>query len=490
MAIWSVFSRRENRLAHRLVFLMVLSSSLLSVVATCVQLYSSYQRDKQQLVSDTVAIIDQSFRGSLENALWAFNFEQIEILLDGIAAKASVGAIELNSSTGHSWRRDEGADARNLIFHDFNLIRRGSGQAEEAMGTLKIGLTLEDVRARIWAQFWTLFFSNLGKTFLASLIMLALFHMLVTRHLREMASFVNDADWMHKDEPLKLDRRSRNPDDLDNIVAAINGAKARVLADLSRLRHANAELTRSNRQLDDFAYIASHDMKEPLRAICNHAGFLLEDYEDRLEEDGKKRLHRLIKLSQRAERLIADLLYFSRLGRGEQAIELVDPVRALREIEAHCSDFIKEEKARIVFSDNLPKVSGQRAHVEALFRNLIVNGIKYNDADQKIVEIGIADEEPARNDDATGFVTFYIKDNGIGIDAQFKDEVFRIFKRLKSEKAYGEGTGAGLTFAKQIVENHGGKIWFASTLGEGTTFLFTLPLAEIASTAAFGEKAA
>lgn len=487
MPLRHVFNRRNNRLAYRLVFLMVLSSSLLSVMATCIQLYSSYQRDKHLLVTETFDVIESSFQGSLESALWAFNFHQVESVLDGILANGSISSIELVTTTGHSWQRGEDAIANASNSRAFNLIQRAEDRPPEPLGTLTIGLTFEEIQDRIWAQFWTLFLSNLTKTFLASLIMLLLFHRLVVRHLRDTARFVDSANWMEHQQPLHLDRRDTD-DDLDKIAKAINGAKARVLADVEQLQRANAELVRSNRQLDDFAYIASHDLKEPLRGIYNHAGFLLEDYEHRLEEDGIQRLRRLVKLSQRLERLIADLLYFSRLGRGDQAIEPVDLVSVLHGIEAQHADFISQRNALIILGDDLPKVLGQRAHVETIFRNLITNGIKYNDADQKMIEIGNAGER--RDSKESGHSTFYVKDNGIGIDEQFKDEVFRIFKRLKSEKAYGEGTGAGLTFVKQIIESHGGNIWFTSTLGEGTTFFFSLPLAEASSASIPRKRAA
>jgi light-regulated signal transduction histidine kinase (bacteriophytochrome) len=107
-----------------------------------------------------------------------------------------------------------------------------------------------------------------------------------------------------------------------------------------------------------------------------------------------------------------------------------------------------------------------------VFQNLITNAIKYNDSEEKIIEIG-ADDGGDHTADVSGPV-FHVRDNGIGIDDAFKDEVFRIFKRLNAEKAYGEGTGAGLTFVKKIIENHGGKIWLESAPGEGTTFYFTL----------------
>ncbi|MDH3663253.1 MAG: CHASE domain-containing protein [Alphaproteobacteria bacterium] len=232
------------------------------------------------------------------------------------------------------------------------------------------------------------------------------------------------------------------------------------------------ELERSNRELDDFAYIASHDLKEPLRAVYNHASFLLEDYEERLAEDGQQRLRRLVVLSQRMEKLIADLLYFSRLGRGELAVESVDLNLVITDIEAQLAEALQRQNAKIVVGKRLPEVQGHRPHMTAIFQNLISNGIKYNDSEEKIIEIGVMPAE--RKSQWATFDTFYIRDNGIGIDEQFKDDVFRIFKRLNSEKAYGEGTGAGLSFVKKIVESHGGSIWLTSKAGEGTTFFFTL----------------
>lgn len=232
------------------------------------------------------------------------------------------------------------------------------------------------------------------------------------------------------------------------------------------------ELERSNRELDDFAYIASHDLKEPLRAVYNHASFLLEDYEERLAEDGKQRLRRLVTLSRRMEKLIADLLYFSRLGRGELAMESVDLNLVIVDIEAQLAEALQRQNAKVLVAERLPEVQGHRPHMTTIFQNLISNGIKYNDSEEKIIEIGIMPAE-LKSQWAT-FDTFYVRDNGIGIDEQFKDDVFRIFKRLNSEKAYGEGTGAGLSFVKKIVESHGGSIWLTSTIGEGTTFFFTL----------------
>ncbi len=254
------------------------------------------------------------------------------------------------------------------------------------------------------------------------------------------------------------------------MVGSIDDITERKRATIDLANYAK-ELERSNQELDDFAYIASHDLREPLRAIFNHANFLLEDYQDKLEEDGEQRLQRLIKLSKRMEQLIADLLYFSRLGRGSQAMETLDLNKLVADIEANLAETLRAQNARIEIQGNLPSVTGNPAHILTLLQNLISNGAKYNDAAEKVINIGTqpVDEagEPSR-------CTLFVRDNGIGIDERFQTDIFRIFKRLNNEKAYGEGTGAGLTFAKKIVENHGGNIWLDSALGEGTTFFFTL----------------
>ncbi|MEM7041676.1 MAG: ATP-binding protein [Pseudomonadota bacterium] len=232
------------------------------------------------------------------------------------------------------------------------------------------------------------------------------------------------------------------------------------------------ELERSNRELDDFAHIASHDLKEPLRAIANHASFLLEDYSDRLDDEGERRLHRLIKLSQRMEKLIADLLFYSRIRDGDQPRQSVDLNDVIADVELGLADFMRQRNARLSLPTPLPKVTAAGPHMATVFQNLIVNGIKYNDSKEKIIEVGFDANGDQTSDIANP--VFHVRDNGIGIDDAFRDDVFRIFKRLNSEKAYGEGTGAGLTFVKKIVEYHGGGIWLESSPGKGTTFFFTL----------------
>ena len=240
-----------------------------------------------------------------------------------------------------------------------------------------------------------------------------------------------------------------------------------------KLRHYTSALELSNKELDDFAYIASHDLKEPLRGLHNHARFLLEDNQDKLDAESVTRLGRLTYLSQRMEKLVNDLLYFSRLGRQDLAIQATDINEVIRDIESTLDVFLNERNVRIVLPKPLPTVTCDKPRVTEVFRNLITNAAKYNDSQERKIEIGFLYTHAVGNNMFKN--VFYVKDNGRGIESGFYEEIFRIFKRLQSNKdSLEEGTGVGLTFVKKIIERHHGKIWLESEPGKGTTFYFTL----------------
>lgn len=270
---------------------------------------------------------------------------------------------------------------------------------------------------------------------------------------------------------------------LEERVAERTGELARQLERIDAARHlaedaqrqlhaANIELTRSNQELDDFAYIASHDLKEPLRGIHNYAGFLLEDYGEQLDEDGQHKLETLARLSQRMEALINTLLHFSRLGRLDLADQSTELDEILRDVLDSVHITIDEHDIEIRVPAPLPTMVCDRARVGEIFRNLITNAIKFNNKSERWIEIGF--ERTERPEEPGSGVILHVRDNGIGIREKHIESVFRIFKRLHGRTKYGGGTGAGLTIAKKIVEKHGGVIWVESVYGEGTTFYFTL----------------
>lgn len=240
-----------------------------------------------------------------------------------------------------------------------------------------------------------------------------------------------------------------------------------VLRKADELAQINIELERSNNELDAFAYIASHDLKEPLRGIHNYSNFLIEDYGETINAEGKAKLLTLMRLTQRMEDLIDSLLHFSRLGRVDLSMQETDLNSVISRSLDLLSARIEEMNVEIRIPRLLPTVYCDRIQVGEVFNNLIANAIKYNDKAEKWIEIGYIDNPAAS-------VTFYVRDNGIGIREKHFEAIFRIFKRLHGPSKYGGGTGAGLTIAKKIVERHRGKIWVESTYGRGSTFYFTL----------------
>jgi PAS domain S-box-containing protein len=223
-----------------------------------------------------------------------------------------------------------------------------------------------------------------------------------------------------------------------------------------------AALAKINRELDDFTYIASHDLKEPLRGISSYCQILLEDYGAKLDDDARRRLEALVGLCQRLSRLIDDLLTYSQIGRSEPDIGPTDLNEIVADVVDTLGPTIDGRNAVVQVRGTLPTVEADRVLVGEVFRNLIANALKFNDTERPTVEIGsFADS------------TFYVRDNGIGIPECHHEAIFTMFRRLHSRRAY-EGTGAGLTFVRKIVEAHGGRVWLESQLGCGSTFYFTL----------------
>lgn len=253
-----------------------------------------------------------------------------------------------------------------------------------------------------------------------------------------------------------------------------------VLRQADELAAMNHELRRSNEELDSFAYIASHDLKEPLRGIHNYANFLMEDYEAVLDTDGIAKLQTLVRLTQRMENLINSLLYFSQLGRAELTQQTVNLNVLVQQVIATLTITRPQNEVEFRIPQPLPSIQGDRAQINELFTNLISNAVKYNNKAEKWVEIGYGKEssyqqlENREKDVSPAIFTFYVRDNGIGIPPEHLEKIFQIFRRLHGRDEFGGGTGVGLTIARKIVERHGGRIWVESTPMQGSTFYFTL----------------
>ena len=207
------------------------------------------------------------------------------------------------------------------------------------------------------------------------------------------------------------------------------------------------ELEHSNQELDDFAYIASHDLKEPLRGISNLIFFLMEDAADQLDEESRSRLERVQYLCSRMDRFISDLLTFSRVGRMDAAMTRTDLDELVQEVISE-NETIREQAVSILIKDRLPTVFCDRMRLGEVFSNLISNGIKYNDKPEKRIEIGCktfdkSTQLRSRVKKTEDIPVIYVRDNGLGIEPQHTEKIFKIFKRLHARDKYGGGTGAG-----------------------------------------------
>jgi PAS domain S-box-containing protein len=262
-----------------------------------------------------------------------------------------------------------------------------------------------------------------------------------------------------------ISERRRIRDELVRSEERLRDRTRELLASNAAIGEKNKALENSNRDLEDFAYIASHDLKEPLRGIANYASFLLEDYQCKLDEEGERKLKTLPRLAQHMEKLIDSLLYYSRVGKVDLALRPTDLNSVIHSVVDSLQVSLQETKTEVKLSEPLPETFCDQVRVAEVFSNLITNAMKYNDKSHRWIEIGYTREKEK---------TFYVRDNGIGIRNEHQDSIFRIFKRLHGRDKFGGGTGLGLTVVKKIVERHGGRVWVESTYGQGSTFYFTL----------------
>lgn len=241
-----------------------------------------------------------------------------------------------------------------------------------------------------------------------------------------------------------------------------------LLAAQKDLESKNRELLQKNRDLEQFAYISSHDLQEPLRTMSDFAGLLQRRYQGKLDDKADKYLDFITQSAERMKTLIKDLLQYSQIG-SETKHEPIDFAAVLQDVMVDIGKMIKETHADIVIAP-MPVLHGNATAIKQLFQNLLLNAIKFSKKDT-VPNVKIAAVLKQ------GFWEFSVADNGIGIAQQHLHRIFDIFQRLHTRSEYS-GSGIGLSHCKKIVEMHGGKIWVESFPGQGSTFFFTMPTAK------------
>jgi signal transduction histidine kinase len=278
------------------------------------------------------------------------------------------------------------------------------------------------------------------------------------------------------DKPLAI---SAGPREVTDLGTEIDAMRRRIVEELASVEEARAqleeqaqELTRSNAELEQFAYVASHDLQEPLRKIASFCQALKTRYEGQLDDRAEQYIDFAVDGAKRMQVLINDLLAFSRVGRSGREQEPVALGSVLKAAESALAGAIGRDGAQVL-SGELPTIHGERAQLVSLFQNLIANALKFRGSEPPVVRI--AAELHGEQWELS------CADNGIGIEADYAERIFLIFQRLHSREAF-EGSGIGLALCRKIVEFHGGRMWLDTSYDNGACFRFTLPAMEEDST--------
>lgn len=298
---------------------------------------------------------------------------------------------------------------------------------------------------------------TLGFKILAILLICGLLYLMV----RTYTKTINKRNQFLKDHNKKLNSQ----------IALTQEAKKKLLEReskmkslVSQLEESNIELSRSNKDLEQFAHAASHDMQEPLRTIGSFTSLFIEKYDGMVDKNGRQYIKFIGEGVNRLSGLIHSLLTYSQVGKKDVHFKENDLSEIVERKVSDLSKFIEERNAKI-YIDDLPKIVCVSDQIGMVFYNLILNGIKFNKSERPTIDIRFSESDESW--------IFSVEDNGIGIPTEYKERIFGVFKRLHNKDEY-EGSGIGLALCNRIVQLHDGEIWLESKMGKGTCFYFTI----------------
>ncbi len=254
-------------------------------------------------------------------------------------------------------------------------------------------------------------------------------------------------------------------DEIEDLAGSFGNMAVKLRDREEELNKTMEDLKRSNSDLEQFAYISSHDLQEPLRSITGYLQLMERKYKGRLDNEADEFINSTVAAAERMKNIISDILEYSRIDRKGGNFEVFESKEAVAQALLNLESAILDNKAKVICGP-MPAIYGDSGQISRIFQNLIGNAVKFKGADDPVIEISAAHEGNEN--------IFCVKDNGLGIEPQYYGKVFAIFQRLHSRREY-PGTGIGLSICKKITERHGGRIWIESVYGKGSKFFFTIP---------------
>ncbi len=476
--------RTNNLLAWRLLLYILLCSVFFTFLATIFQLYTDYRNDRE-LIEARIQYIQKSNVPALSESVWYFDTELMETQLNGMLQLPDIEYLEIRGAEGQALMTAGKPQTERIVSRQLSLKHERKGRVSE-IGTLYVVATLEGVYQRLRGKVLVILSTQACTIFLLSVSILLIFQSLVTRHLTAMARYARELDLHKLDSHLALARRaskSSQPDELEQVVTAINDMQGRMISDIAKRKQAeeeiqklNAELEQrviertaqletTNKELEAFAYSVSHDLRAPLRGIDGFSQALLEDYVGEIDAQGQDYLRRVRKASQRMGQLIDDLLKLSRLTRGEMRRETVDLSDMAQTIASELQKTQPERQVECLITPGLSANADARL-LRVVLENLLGNAWKFTSKHtQARIEFGATEAE--------GEAAYFVRDNGAGFDMAYADKLFGAFQRLHRTTEF-PGTGIGLATVQRIIHRHGGRVWAEGTVEQGATFYFTL----------------
>ncbi len=452
----------SDRLAKRLIAAVILISTMFSLVTSGIQIYLRYSEDVK-LLNSNFDYVETGFKASIEKSIWFFNFPQLEVVLDGVQQQPDIKYIHITTNTGQNFTRGEKShDTLNRLFE----LHYKDGSEITPLGQLEIEVSKKSAKDRLWKNIWVIVITNSIKTFFVSFTLLFLFYFMVGRHLQKISKFLSEREGFINQDKLTLNRTKKNNDNLENIVDAINEMLSRVETSHKNLDKSIDKLSSKNEQLERFAYISSHDLREPLRNIMSYTGLIENNLKNKFDTKTERYFNFILNSGRRMQGLLDDLLSYTRVDHEADFTESIDMNQAVSSALKNLDSTIEKKHASIEYAD-LPTITGNQVLIVQLLQNLISNSLKYQLEDNKPnIKITAESEEKQW--------VFCVSDNGIGIDEKYHMKVFEAFRRLHARDKY-EGSGIGLAICVKILENLGGKIWLESNEGEGASFYFSIP---------------